>query len=165
MNIPATISQAERALATATTTRQTTHIEAVASAGMAYAKEMENYEAYLMAWRVYELARIRTTELALDNMDVMGEIGWTPMQLSRRRSELAVKDKMNDYYDYCVSNGWSPSIHGFVKFSGEEIEKEKSIINPMTVSLKNLSKSLREDIMLWRTQGKELCERIEKESA
>ena len=125
MNLPATISQAERALATATTTRQTTHIEAVASAGMAYAKEMENYEAYLLAWRVYELARIRTTEISRTRATELDEIGWTRQQLSRRNKEYEAKDKLNDYYDECVSNGWSPSIHGFIVYSGEQEETKR----------------------------------------
>ena len=75
------VPQIEQQLAAATTMRQTRKVEAVSAAAMAYADEEKNYELFMSAWRVYELARIKTTELYTNNTHVMDdEILFTAMQ-------------------------------------------------------------------------------------
>ena len=112
-------------LARAHTPAETMKVEATASAAIAYANETNNYELFMQAWRVYLLARRKTTMLVQGgNMDVTG-IQFTKMQWSRRLKELAVAEQViDDYFDNLVSNGWQPSIAGMLRHSdGGEIDR------------------------------------------
>lgn len=103
------------------TREQSEHVEGISAAAIAYATETQNYEMVVNAWRVYVLARRRTTELCLQewegNTDVtLTDIGFTKMQWHRRMQEWKLEmDKVNQYFDDCVAKGWNPSIAGLLK--------------------------------------------------
>ena len=115
-------------LANATTPKQTKVVESVSSAAMAYAKEQDDYELFMNAWRVYIDARRKTTQLILDgNMDVT-EQGFTKMQWLRRRRELEVpQDKLDAYFDELISFGWQPSIAGMLRHSSGEEKENRTL--------------------------------------
>jgi len=122
------------ALATATTPQETMKVEAMSSAAIAYAKEQNNYELFMDAWRVYLMARRKTTELVkAGNNDVTG-IQFTKMQWSRRLRELEVEqEKIDNYFDELVSNGWQPSIAGMLRHSsGGEIDHFAVAVSDLT---------------------------------
>ncbi len=125
-------------LATATKPQETKKIEAIASAGQAYAREQGNYEAFIAAAYVYIMARRKTTELCIpfapehggdrggnqyaewqDNNDVIlpkPDFDFTPMQWSRRMKELGIpQDEIDAYFDECISSVWWPSLAGLLK--------------------------------------------------
>lgn len=120
----------------ARTPQQSMKLEAVSSAGMAYAKELNDYETYMQMWQVYILSRRKTTELIKAELDAGNmrvtdtEYGFTKMQWSRRLKELAVPDEaISNYFDELVSLGWQPSINGLLRTSaGGEIDHEGNAV-------------------------------------
>ena len=122
------LSHAQRALASATTPAKSKHAEVVSKTAMAYYDEQANYEGYMQAWRVYLLARRKTTELVqaqlAANTRVTDIPAFTPMQWSRRLKELAIEqERIDKYFDELVQNGWQPSINGMLRHAnGSEID-------------------------------------------
>lgn len=128
------LSKAEQALARATTPQQSKEVEAMAAAARAWANEQENYELVIDAFRIYFLARCKTTELIAPNIRQGGDhksenwdqsdidvtlinYGFTPKQFSRRKKELARRKLLDAYIDDCIINTAYPSIKGIVQFA------------------------------------------------
>jgi len=128
------ISYIENKLTNAGTPQETQAVEAISAAAIAYAKEQHDYETMVIATRIYLLARRKTTELILPEIQHGGQgntrvtlldYGFTKMQWNRRVKELQVEqEKVNAYFDNCISKGWNPSIAGVLKFadSGQELD-------------------------------------------
>lgn len=97
-------------------------VESMSAAAIAFYREQRDRENMIQAWRLYVLARRRTTELlqAEHNMDVtLAELGFTPMQWHRRKDELKVPpEKVDEYFDVVVAKGWNPSIAGMLRQAG-----------------------------------------------
>ena len=122
-----TLPEIERRLITAETPKQAHDIEAAASAAKAWHDEQGHYEESMQAWRLYYMARRKTTELIdAGNMDVT-DIGWNKMQWSRRRRELEVpQETLDEYFDDLIAKTWHPSINGLLRHSsGEEIDRRE----------------------------------------
>lgn len=142
----ATISPS--AVELARTPEQTLKLEAVSSAAMAYAREINDYEAYMNMWRVYILARRKTTaliqaELQGGNMHVTdSDYGFTKMQWSRRLKELSIPaEAVNAYFDELVSLGWQPSINGLLRtVNGGQIDHEGNAIAEIKRGTRTLRK-------------------------
>jgi len=128
----APISEISQMLAVATQPAQTRAIESMAQAAKAYAKERGDYEGVVNAVRVYILARMKTTELIQphvqqggdrksenqgNNVVTLIDFGFTKMQWNRRTKELKVKDRVDEYLDECIANGWEPSLHGLLSYA------------------------------------------------
>lgn len=125
------ISIAEQKLALAKSPEESKEVEALAAAAIAWAKEQENYELIVDAWRAYVLARSKTTELILpdikqgrpenkpdNDVKFLSDYGFTYKQWERRRRELRAKEVIDDYLDDCLTNFNEPTIHGLLKFAG-----------------------------------------------
>lgn len=123
------ISQMEQAIQTANSPKQTKQIEVTAAAAQAWAKEQGDYELFVEASRVYLLARRKTTELIKpyifhgnngrgnDSVTSLADFGFTKMQWNRRVKELEVSaDKLESYFDECISNHWEPSPYGLMRY-------------------------------------------------
>jgi hypothetical protein len=141
----ATIPQIHGQLMQATTPAQTREVEKVSRAAIAYAEEQSDYDLYMQAWQVYLSARRKTTALVKydleRNIDVTAEgFGFTKMQWSRRLKELSVpQEKIDEYFDKLVSNGWQPSIAGMLRDSeGKEIDREARAITELKRGVKTL---------------------------
>lgn len=127
-NLPAAITQAERALQFATTPRQTKRVEAMSAAAMAWAKEQDYYDLFVRASKVYILSRRKTTELVRpsiqhggnfqgDGVVTLSDFGFTRKQWSRRCAELEIPDeKINKYFDECIAWRWEPTPFGLARF-------------------------------------------------
>lgn len=127
----AQFQQAETRLELATTPQETKAIEEISAAARAYAKEQGDYEAMVTATRIYLLARRKTTELIMpeiqhgggNNRVTLLDFGFTKMQWHRRVKELEVEqEKLNTYFDNCIAKGWNPSIAGVLKYSDGKLE-------------------------------------------
>lgn len=114
---------AETALSVAVLPTQTMEVEAMSQAAMAYAREQDDYELFMKAWRMYLMARRKTTGLIQEEGDGNTRVtytgyGFTKMQWSRRIKEFEVEqEKIDAYFDELVSNGWQPSIRGMLRHS------------------------------------------------
>jgi phage N-6-adenine-methyltransferase len=126
----APVSKINQMLMTATKPAETKAIESMAQAAKAYAKEQGDYEGVVRAVRVYIMARMKTTELIQPHIrqgqhgregnnvvTFLSDLGFTKMQWSRRTKELKIKDRLDEYFDECLSNGWEPSLHGFLNYT------------------------------------------------
>src|SRR5688500_11908475 len=111
------VSKIGQMLVTATKPAETKAIESMAQAAKAYAKEQGDYEGVVRAVRVYMLARMKTTELIQpyvqrggnfqgDNVVTLKDFSLTKKQWNRRTKELKVKDRIDEYFDECIANGW-----------------------------------------------------------
>jgi len=127
------IQRAEQLLVNAKTPQETKAIEEYSAAARAYAKEQNDYEAMVTATRIYLLARRKTTELILpeikqggsNNRVTLYDFGFTKMQWHRRVMELQIEqEKLNEYFDDCISKGWNPSIAGVLKYADGKHEPD-----------------------------------------
>jgi DNA modification methylase len=134
------ISKAERALMTATTPKESKEVEAMAAAARAWAKEQENFELIIDAFRIYFLARCRTTELVKPNIkqgrpknkpdiDVrfLSDFGFDYKQFSRRKKELALRKLLDAYIDECILLNEPPSIKGIIQFATMPSSRSKGL--------------------------------------
>lgn len=121
--------RAEQSLSVAVSPKQTLEVEALSQAAMAYAREQDDYELFMSAWRVYLTARRKTTALIQAerdaNMYVSELPSFTEMQWSRRMKELAIEqERIDSYFDELVQNGWQPSMNGLLRYSeGRELDR------------------------------------------
>ena len=137
-----TVSEYFGRLANAQTPRETHEIEASASAEKAYYHERGMYEESMAFWKLYLMARRKTTQLIKDgNMDVT-QVGWSKMQWSRRVRELDVsQDQLDEYFDELIANDWHPSINGMIRHaSGEEIDRRERAIIELKRGTRTLKK-------------------------
>ena len=124
------VNPLEQRLIKSTTPQETKAVEEMSAAARAYAKEQGDYEMMVTATRIYLLARRKTTELILpeiqhggqgNNRVTLLDYGFTKMQWNRRVKELQVEqEKVNTYFDNCIAKGWNPSIAGVLKFADGE---------------------------------------------
>lgn len=129
-------------LAMASTPQETQSIEAVSKVAMAYAAEQNNYELYMLAWRLYIDARRKTTALILDGNMHVTDFGFTKMQWSRRMAEYRIaQEKLDEYFDAMISSGWQPSINGFIRHAnGSELDREDNARNEVRRGTRTLKK-------------------------
>ena len=132
----ATLSKAEQALANATSPKESRAIESTAAAVKAWAKEQGDFEGVVRAFRIFILARRKTTELIsehiagagrpkqLDNNNFVPEdkilesYGITPKQWVGRRKELEVPTTdIDNYTDKCLDEHTEPTISGLLRYS------------------------------------------------
>jgi hypothetical protein len=122
------VNKAAQMLAQANTPKETHAIESMAQAAKAWAKEQNNYEAFVAAAHLYIMARRKTTELILPEITHGGNnqgnkavtlngFGFTRMQWYRRVKELEIETAMIDeYFDKCISAGWEPNLFGLMRY-------------------------------------------------
>lgn len=131
---------AENVIMNATEPEQSRQMESVSAAAIAWAKEQHNYEMVVRATRYYLLARRKTTELLIaNNMRVIDDMQFTPMQWSRRMKEYNVPiNTLDNYFDGCIANGWNPSIAGMLKEAYHMEDKpEKETIKDKLIALRH----------------------------
>jgi DNA modification methylase len=95
---------------------------------------------------MYIRARIKTTELSLpfapkhggdrgsnqyaewqdNNVVILPDFNFTPMQWQRRRQELECEIKLGDYTDECIERKITPTPTGLVKYTLQEIRHTQS---------------------------------------
>ena len=122
MNSLVVISRAEIMLQQATTPDETKQVESITAAARAWAKEQGDYEILVQATKIYIMSRRRTTELVLPEIKhggnrqgnsqvTLSDYGFTKMQWHRRVRELQIEqEKIDEYFDECISKGWEPSL-------------------------------------------------------
>ena len=134
------ISKAEQALNIASTPEESKEVEAMAAAAKAWASELGDYNLQCDAWRIYALARRKTTELIkphirqstqgrpLKKGDVgvtlLRDIDFTKKQWERRRKELekVTLDDIQSYIAECKVKCIEPTLKGLM---GEELKEER----------------------------------------
>ena len=128
------ISKMQQTLATADTPQKSKELEEFSAAARAWAKEHQDYDAYVQSAYFYVMARRKTTELVLphikhgghnraqpdEDVQLLEDFGFTWKQWNRRRKELDLDaEQIESYFEECFSNGWWPSINGLFRFGKE----------------------------------------------
>ena len=129
------ITPMSQRLATITEPRESRHVEIVAKAAQAWAKEQNDYETFIAATHLYIMARRKTTELIQpyiqhggnfqgNNVVTLNDYGFTKMQWNRRVKELSLSQgEIDDYFDECIAKKWEPSLFGLWKYNEEQPER------------------------------------------
>lgn len=131
MNEITPLSQAQKALAMASTPQESKQVEAMSKAAISWAKEMNDFGLLIEAFRVYLLSRRKTTELIepqigkggnyskLGNIEMtqLSDFSLTKQQMYLRRKELSVDiNKISEYLDRCKRLKEEPTIKGMLLF-------------------------------------------------
>lgn len=122
------INKIEQKLLNATIPSESQEVEIYASIARQYAKETHNYSMMVKYTRIYFDARRKTTELVMpyithggsstSHAATLGDFSITRQQWHRRVMELQIEqEKLNEYFDDCISKGWNPSIAGVLKYA------------------------------------------------
>ena len=102
-------------------------------------KELKDYELMVEAWVRWLYQRIQTTELVMpyinvgrpekgnDDVTFLADFGFSKMQWSRRRKEAELKERIEEYVDYCTGEDRQPTIFGFYSYGKEGEAKEPQI--------------------------------------
>jgi hypothetical protein len=128
------ITQAEQALANASTPRESKQVEVIAATAKAWAKEQGDFENVIEAARIYILARRKTTELIEpnikrgrpingdDDVTILEDYGFTKKQWERRRKEVEniTVDDIESYIDDCIEKHSEPTSYGLIRYMSDD---------------------------------------------